>query len=94
MVNVASVHAVATSARVSVYAASKGGLVSLTRALALEWAPEVRVNCVLPGAVDTEALADGLSRADATLAAFAERTPSKRVGHPSDIAQAVVFPCN
>ncbi|HEY6627980.1 MAG TPA: SDR family oxidoreductase [Acidimicrobiia bacterium] len=91
VVNVSSVHAVATSSRVSVYAASKGGLVSLTRALALEWAPEVTVNCVLPGAVDTEMLTDGLFRAGATVESFGERTPAKRVAQPSEIAQAVLF---
>ena len=91
VVNVSSVHAVATSSPVSVYAASKGGLVSLSRALALEWAPEVRVNCVLPGAVDTEMLTDGLSRANATIEDFALKQPMMRVGQPDEIAEAVVF---
>ncbi len=91
IVNVGSVHAVATAARVSAYAASKGGLVALTRALAMEWAPEVRVNAVLPGAVDTPLLSDGLSRANMTLAGFGERQPVGRVGMPSEIAEAVVF---
>jgi NAD(P)-dependent dehydrogenase (short-subunit alcohol dehydrogenase family) len=91
VVNVASVHAVVTSGRVSAYAASKGGLVALTRALALEWAPAVRVNCVLPGAIDTELLQEGLSRAGATLSQFADRQPMRRVGEPEDIAQAVVY---
>lgn len=91
VVNVASVHAVATSGRVSAYAASKGGLVSLTRALALEWAPAVRVNCVLPGAVDTDLLQDGLSRAGASLPEFAAKQPMRRVGDPGDIAEAVAF---
>ena len=91
VVNVASVHAVATTGRVSVYAASKGGLVSLTRALAAEWAPSVRVNSVLPGAVATDLLADGLSRTGATLEQFAASQPLGRVGLPVEIAQAVVF---
>jgi NAD(P)-dependent dehydrogenase (short-subunit alcohol dehydrogenase family) len=91
VVNVSSVHAVATSSPVSVYAASKGGLVALTRALALEWAPEVRVNCVLPGGVDTEMLADGLSRANASLEEFALKQPLMRVGQPVEIAEAIVF---
>lgn len=91
VVNVSSVHAVATSGRVSVYAASKGGLVSLTRALALEWAPEVRVNCVLPGAVETDMLADGLLRANVTLEEFGQKQPMQRVGQPAEIAEAVVF---
>jgi NAD(P)-dependent dehydrogenase (short-subunit alcohol dehydrogenase family) len=91
VVNVSSVHAVATSNRVSIYAASKGGLVSLTRALALEWAPEVRVNCLLPGAVDTAMLSDGLLRAGTTLQEFGEATPAKRVARPEEMAEAVVF---
>lgn len=91
VVNVSSVHAVATSSRVSVYAASKGGLVSLSRALALEWAPEVRVNCLLPGAVDTAMLSDGLLRAGTTLEEFGQVTPAKRVAQPDEIAEAVVF---
>ena len=63
IVNVSSVHAVATSSDIAAYAASKGGLVALTRAMALELAPDsIRVNAVLPGAVDTPMLHAGLSR--------------------------------
>ncbi len=91
VVNVASVHAIATSTPGSAYAASKGGLVSLTRSLALEWAPEVRVNCVLPGAVDTEALNDGLVRAGGTIETLAHAHPLGRVGEPWEIADAVMF---
>jgi NAD(P)-dependent dehydrogenase (short-subunit alcohol dehydrogenase family) len=91
IVNVSSVHAVATSAPVSVYAASKGGLVALTRALALEWAPRVRVNCVLPGAVDTGMLTDGLARAGQDLDGFGARVALGRVAQPDEIANAIVF---
>ena len=50
IVNVSSVHAVATSADIAAYAASKGGLLALTRAMAIEFAPdEIRVNAILPG---------------------------------------------
>jgi len=98
VVNVASVHAVATSANIAAYAASKGALVSLTRAMALEFAPAVRVNAVLPGAVDTPMLRAGLRRdhlpggtAEARLAALGTRTPLGRVGRPGEIAQAVLF---
>jgi NAD(P)-dependent dehydrogenase (short-subunit alcohol dehydrogenase family) len=91
IVNVSSVHAVATSAPVSVYAASKGGLASLTRALAVEWGPEVRVNCVLPGAVDTPMLTEGLARAGRDLESFGAAMPIGRVGRPGEIADAVVF---
>jgi NAD(P)-dependent dehydrogenase (short-subunit alcohol dehydrogenase family) len=91
VVNVASVHAVATSTSVAAYAASKGALVSMTRALALEWAPQVRVNAVLPGAIDTEMLRSGLFRTDATLDDLAVRHPMGRVGSVTEIADTAVF---
>ncbi len=63
IVNVSSVHAVATSKDIAAYAASKGGMLALTRAMAIEFAPvNVRVNAILPGAVDTPMLRAGLSR--------------------------------
>lgn len=91
IINVSSVHALATSSPVSVYAATKGGLQALTRALALEWAPDVTVNAVLPGAVDSPMLDDGLRRAGKNLAAFEAAVPVGRVGQPGEIADAVVF---
>ena len=54
IVNVASTSGLAGNANLSVYCASKGGVVLLTQALSAEFAPEVRVNCVCPGWVDTE----------------------------------------
>ncbi len=63
IVNVSSVHALATSVGIAAYAVSKGALVTLTRAMALEFAPDnVRVNAVLPGAVETPMLHAGLAR--------------------------------
>lgn len=97
IVNIASVHALATSAEMAAYAASKGALVSLTRALALEFGPVgVRVNAVLPGAVETSMLQEGLKRggpesASAARARLEERTPLGRVGLPEEIAQAILF---
>lgn len=92
VVNVSSVHAAATSAGVAAYAASKGGLVALTRAMAVEWGESgPRVNCVLPGAIDTEMLGAGLVRTGASVAELAARHPVRRVGTPDDVAAAVVF---
>ena len=98
IVNVSSVHAVATAAHVAAYAASKGGLVALTRAMAVEFGPEqIRVNAVLPGAVDTPMLHDGLkgaanpAAAAARLSELARRTPLGRVGQPREIAHAIRF---
>jgi NAD(P)-dependent dehydrogenase (short-subunit alcohol dehydrogenase family) len=91
VVNISSVHALATSPEIAAYAAAKGGLVSLTRALALEWAPDVRVNCVLPGSIDTEMLEAGLFRTGSSVDELGQRHPMRRVGHPTEIAEAVMF---
>lgn len=91
IVNISSVHAIATSPSVVAYAASKGGMVAMTRSLAIEWAPEVRVNGVLPGAIDTEMLATGLSRSGISLQELGMRHPMRRVGTPHDVAEAVLY---
>jgi NAD(P)-dependent dehydrogenase (short-subunit alcohol dehydrogenase family) len=102
VVNVSSVHALATSADIAAYAASKGGLVALTRAMAIELAPDnIRVNALLPGAVDTPMLRDGLSRGhvsggsiDERLADLGAKIVMERVGRPDEIAQAIYFLAN
>jgi NAD(P)-dependent dehydrogenase (short-subunit alcohol dehydrogenase family) len=97
IVNVSSVHALATSAGIAAYAASKGGLLALTRAMAIEFGPDgVRVNAVLPGAVDTPMLRESLGRLEgrdleAKLQALGGRTPLGRVGRPAEIAEAILF---
>ena len=99
IVNVSSVHAVATSKDIAAYAASKGGMLALTRAMAIEFAPvNVRVNAILPGAVDTPMLRAGLSRdhagsgsLDERLENLARNTVSGKVGTPNEIAQAMYF---
>jgi NAD(P)-dependent dehydrogenase (short-subunit alcohol dehydrogenase family) len=92
VVNVGSVHAIATSQSIAAYAATKGGLSAFTRAAAIEMAPlGVRVNAVLPGAVDTPALRNGFSRNAEAKQTLIDRTPLKRIGDPRDIAQAIAF---
>jgi len=97
IVNVSSVHAVATSSGLAAYATSKGGLAAFTRAAALELAPEIRVNAVLPGAVDTPMLRAGLRRVaapeqlDDAVQALAAKTPLRRVARPGEIAEAILF---
>lgn len=90
VVNIASVHALATSEGFLAYVASKGALVALTRAAALELAPDVRVNAVLPGALDTRLL-HITSPQRRNLDALVARTPLKRIGAPSEAAQAALF---
>jgi NAD(P)-dependent dehydrogenase (short-subunit alcohol dehydrogenase family) len=99
IVIVSSVHAVATSANIAAYAASKGGLLALTRAMAIEFAPEnIRVNAVLPGAVDTPMLRAGLFRdhvqgsdIQTRLDNLARKTVNGRIGTPEEIAHAIFF---
>lgn len=99
IVNVSSVHAVATSANIASYAASKGGMLALTRAMAIEFAPHaIRVNAILPGAVDTPMLHAGLSRGHVgsgslpdRLENLANKTVIGRVGKPAEIAHAIYF---
>lgn len=99
IVNVSSVHAIATSANIAAYAASKGGLLALTRAVAIEFARDnIRCNAILPGAVDTPMLRAGLSRDHVQGSTILERldnlaskTVNGRVGRPEEIAQAIYF---
>jgi glucose 1-dehydrogenase len=99
IVNVSSVHAVATSANIAAYAASKGGLLALTRAMAIEFADvNIRVNAILPGAVDTPMLRAGLERGIVggasvvdRLENLARKTVNGRVGKPEEIAHAIYF---
>jgi glucose 1-dehydrogenase len=93
VVNVASVHAVATSAGMAAYVASKGGLVALTRAAALELAPDgIRVNALLPGAVDTPMMRAGAARfGERGVEHIGSRTPLGRVGQPDEVARSIVF---
>src|SRR5690349_2582797 len=99
IVNVSSVHAIQTSTNIAAYAASKGGLLALTRAMAIEFASDnIRVNAILPGAVDTPMLRAGLGRGHVgqgdmqeRLDNLARRTVSGKVGTPEEIAQAIYF---
>ena len=99
VVNVSSVHAVATAPQFAAYAASKGALGALTRALAVELAEEgIRINAILPGAVDTPMLRSGFSRGhlegdnlEDQLREFYARHRIGRIARPEEIAQAILF---
>ncbi|MCB9246727.1 MAG: SDR family oxidoreductase [Flavobacteriales bacterium] len=71
-------------------AASKGAIEGLTRALAAEWAPGIRVNCIAPSLTNTP-LASRLLNSDDKIEANAQRHPLKRVGQPSDMAHLAEF---
>jgi NAD(P)-dependent dehydrogenase (short-subunit alcohol dehydrogenase family) len=97
VVNVSSVHAVATSGSMAAYATSKGALLALTRAAALEMGADgIRVNAILPGAIDTPMLRAGMAaRADRSveesMQILSSRTPLGRIGRAEEIAEAILF---
>jgi NAD(P)-dependent dehydrogenase (short-subunit alcohol dehydrogenase family) len=100
IVNISSVHAMATSPNIAAYAASKGALLAFTRALALEFASRaIRVNAVLPGAVRTQMLLSGLSRGhlgsdtdpEDLVAQLGSKHVLQRVGNPHEIGEAILF---
>lgn len=83
----------------SLYCASKGAVVAMTRALALDMSPRIRVNCVCPGDVSTPLVQKQLARAEGsyTEADMAEAYPLGRIGKPEEIAHmicAVASPVN
>lgn len=91
IVNVASTAGVRGGRERAAYCASKGGLVLLTRSLAIDHGPDgVRVNCVCPGLIDT-AMADWIRNDEEALAEWATKIPARRIGTPEEIAGAVSF---
>jgi NAD(P)-dependent dehydrogenase (short-subunit alcohol dehydrogenase family) len=93
IVNIASMNATLALPRIPAYCASKGGVVMLTKSLALAWAEEgIRVNAVAPGYIETAINAAGRSDR-AHYQRIADRTAFKRWGQPDEIAGAVAFLC-
>ena len=89
IVNLVDIHAELPMRNHAVYTAAKGGLAALTRALARDLGPEIRVNGVAPGTIlwpDDETWRDELSRQR-----IINQTALKRIGEPDDIAKAVQF---
>jgi 3-oxoacyl-[acyl-carrier protein] reductase len=91
IVNIASIAGIRAIGSSIAYCASKAGLINLTIALARVLAPEVRVNCVAPGFIDTRWLREGLGQVfEPAKQATAQQTPLGRVSTPRDIAQVVL----
>lgn len=91
VVNIASIHAMVTKAEFTVYSTSKGALVSLTRAMAIELAPDVRVNAVIPAATDTPMLRAGFGENIKGLQQLGDYHPLKHIAEPEEVAQIVLF---
>jgi NAD(P)-dependent dehydrogenase (short-subunit alcohol dehydrogenase family) len=90
IINIASVSAVRPSPGTAAYSAAKAGLLALTRSLAQEWAPKIRVNAIVAGLIETEQ-ADVTYGSPETQAALAASLPIKRLGRGQDIADAALF---
>ena len=95
ILNVASPHAFATTEGVAAYAASKGGVVSLSRQMAIDLAKDrIRVVSVIPGAVDTPMLRAHAERQNTTMEAlgfFSDPTKMGRIGSPEELANAMLW---
>ncbi|RLJ68113.1 pteridine reductase [Sulfurisoma sediminicola] len=89
IINITDIHAERPLKGFPVYCAAKGGLLNLTRSLAIELAPQVRVNAVAPGPIEWPE--DDISFPPAERAAIVDHTLLKRVGSPADIARTVKF---
>jgi NAD(P)-dependent dehydrogenase (short-subunit alcohol dehydrogenase family) len=71
------------------YIASKGGLVALSKALAMDFAPHIRVNCICPGAIDTPMLRNAFS--EEQLASFGSGYALGRIATPAEIAEGILY---
>jgi NAD(P)-dependent dehydrogenase (short-subunit alcohol dehydrogenase family) len=91
VLNIASIGGLSTETHLAIYNGTKAALMHLTRSLALEMAPGVRVNALAPGLVKTD-----MARVlwEPNEAAMARHTPLGRLGEPVDIANAAVFLCS
>ncbi len=93
IVNTASIWSFFGGGLTPAYTASKGGVAQLTKALAVAWAPNIRVNAIAPGWIETE-LTRAAQADKARSGAIVARTPFGRWGKPEDVGGAVVFLCS
>jgi NAD(P)-dependent dehydrogenase (short-subunit alcohol dehydrogenase family) len=91
IVNNASINALVGIPGADAYTAAKGGVVALTRVLAVEWGPSgVRVNCICPGGVNTPMIAP-LTADEQVLSSVRESTPLGHLARPEEIARVALF---
>jgi 2-deoxy-D-gluconate 3-dehydrogenase len=95
ILNIGSMYSLFGAASVAAYAASKGGLVQLTRSLACAWAPDnIQVNAILPGWIDTDLTRRARQQVTDLHDFVLARTPAARWGAPDDLGGAAVFLCS
>ena len=88
IVNVSSIYGVSGGSLESVYSACKAGIIGLTKSLAVEYAPFIRINAVAPGCIETK-MTSNLSNIDKDC--IIDSTPLDRLGNPNDVANAIFF---
>ena len=90
IINISSVTATRPTPGSAAYGAAKGGLVNLTKTLAVEWAPKIKVNSIIVGYIETEnsIIHYGTKR---EINKVAKTIPMKRMGRPEDVAKACLF---
>jgi len=95
IVNIGSVMSIMAAPHAAPYAASKGGIVQLTRALATAWAKDnIQANAILPGWIDTELTVGAREQVPGLNEMVLTRTPAGRWGVPEDLAGIAVFLCS
>lgn len=88
IINTASTQAIAGESKFAAYESAKGGVMALTRQVAVDYGPQIRINSILPGAIETRALHIGdLFNPETYLPAL----PLRRIGTPEEIASVVLF---
>jgi len=90
IINIASVSAQRPSPGTAIYAAAKAGLLSLTKSLAQEWGPEIRLNAIIVGLIETEN-AELTYGSEAAQTRIAASLPLRRMGRGADVGDAVAF---
>ena len=93
VVNISSIHSRLTKKNFSEYSTSKAALVGMTRALALDLAPSIRVNSIIPAATDTPMLRDGFIDNPELFDELATYHPLKRIAKPIEVADVALFLC-
>ncbi len=91
IINISSIGGVIGLPRVAIYTASKGAIVTFTKAISIEWAPyNIRVNAICPGFIETD-MTKGLSSKSELKEQVISRIPMGRFGKPEEVAKAAVF---
>ena len=94
IINVGSIQSCFASRRSAAYVASKFAVLGLTKAMAIDHAPKIRVNAVLPGSVDTSLFRKGSARFDSVqdfINYNLSMCPLGRIGRPDEVAEVIIF---